>query len=602
MTSEQKFNCGEFGCTITGLPPEWNLFGDSVSPEPGLFLFRWRLRAEGKNVPPKLKLAFSVPQQDIQLMWRPCFGESHHLFPYWWEGGKYRANLAYNAPVFSYMNQEGGNRLTFAFSDAKRMTYTHTGPTEASGVIVEIALFPEPEAPFGEVEFSLRVDRRPIHYSDALRDVSGWYAAMPGYAPAAVPEFARQPMYSTWYQYQRDVFASELDNELDEIAECGLGAVILDDGWQLAGRYEHGEMYACTGTWEPAPEKFPDLAGHVAKFHARGIRYMMWFAVPFIGVKEKVFEPFRDKCLYRGKDGTYLQDAAVLDPRFPEVREFTIRTYERAVLDWNLDGLKLDFIDSFHFDGPDPAIAEGYAGRDIESLPEAVDRLLTDTMLRLKALRPEIMIEFRQAYIGPAIRHYGNLFRAADCAMDLLQNRVRTIDLRLLSGDTAVHSDMLAWSPDDTPEIAALQLLNVLFSTPQISMRLRTLPKDHLRMLRFWISFCREHCDTLQKGLLIPSHPEASYPVVTALGEDEAISAIYESGRVVETFPGKRNLVVNATHRGNLLLDLRGSGGGTVSVFNVFGEKVGETARHSDFAEIAVPPSGYLEFYRKREA
>ena len=53
------------------------------------------------------------------------------------------------------------------------------------------------------------------------------------------------------------------------------------------------------------------------------------------------------------------------------------------------------------------------------------------------------MIEFRQSYIGPAIRKYGNIFRAGDCPADILSNRIHTIDLRLTSGSTAVHSDML---------------------------------------------------------------------------------------------------------------------------------------------------------------
>ena len=31
--------------------------------------------------------------------------------------------------------------------------------------------------------------------------------------------------------------------------------------------------------------------------------------------------------------------AGVLDPRFPEVREFLIETYESALREWDLDGL-----------------------------------------------------------------------------------------------------------------------------------------------------------------------------------------------------------------------------------------------------------------------
>ena len=79
------------------------------------------------------------------------------------------------------------------------------------------------------------------------------------------------------------------------------------------------------------------------------------------------------------------------------------------------------------------------------------------------------MIEFRQPYIGPLMRKYGNMFRAGDAPNAYVANRVRTIDLRLLSGETAVHSDMIMWHPDEPVERAALQLLNVMFSVGRVS-------------------------------------------------------------------------------------------------------------------------------------
>ena len=191
--------------------------------------------------------------------------------------------------------------------------------------------------------------------------------------------------------------------------------------------------------------------------------------------------------------------------------------------EWDIDGFKLDFIDSFRIDGEDPALKDNYAGRDVKSVPRAVDILLSETMRRLRALKPDILIEFRQSYIGPAVRKYGNMFRAGDCPADVLANRVRTIDLRLTSGKTAVHSDMLEWNSGDTPEHAALQLLHVLFSVPQISVRLNDIPEEHRRMLHFWLDFCVRHRDVLLKGYLKPFHPELNYPIVSAENGEENV-------------------------------------------------------------------------------
>ena len=227
----------------------------------------------------------------------------------------------------------------------------------------------------------------------------------------------------------------------------------------------------------------------------------------------------------------------MLDPRFPEVREFLISTYEKALVQWDIDGFKLDFIDSFRFDGEDPAVREDYAGRDLRSLPEAVNLLLSETRSRLERIKPGILIEFRQSYIGPAIRKYGNLFRVGDCPGDFLSNRLGVIDLRLTSGDTAVHSDMLEWNSRDTVENAALQLLNVIFSVPQISVRLADLPEEHREMLKFWLDFMRVHQEVLLHGKLTPYHPELNYPLVVAETETEMVIAVYGGDLAVPVPP-----------------------------------------------------------------
>ena len=70
---------------------------------------------------------------------------------------------------------------------------------------------------------------------------------------------------------------------------------------------------------------------------------MIWYSVPFLGEKSENLNRFKEMTLYHIPElQTYC-----LDPRFPEVREFLISTYEKAVREWDIDGVKLDFIDSF---------------------------------------------------------------------------------------------------------------------------------------------------------------------------------------------------------------------------------------------------------------
>ena len=107
---------------------------------------------------------------------------------------------------------------------------------------------------------------------------------------------------------------------------------------------------------------------------------------------------------------------------------------------------------------------------------------------------------------------------------------VRIVDVRLLAGNTAVHSDMLMWSNHEPVASAALQLLNILFSVPQISVRIDTIPADHRQMLAFWLGFWREHREVLLDGDFQPLHPEQFYPFVLARGAARWIGARLEAG------------------------------------------------------------------------
>jgi len=160
------------------------------------------------------------------------------------------------------------------------------------------------------------------------------------------------------------------------------------------------------------------------------------------------------------------------------------------------------------------------------------------------------------------MRKYGNLFRAMDCPNDAVENRMHTLDIRLLGEDTATHSDMLMWHAGDPVHSAALQLVNIIFSVPQISVLLDRIPPEHVEMLRFWLGFWREHRDVLLDGALEPLHPEANYPLVLARTESKLIAAAY--GNAVVPLVGEipsTLLLVNGTLEEGVVLRLENDAG-----------------------------------------
>jgi alpha-galactosidase len=368
--------------------------------------------------------------------------------------------------------------------------------------------------------------------------------------------------------------------------------LILDDGWQTD---ETGRAYERCGDMTVSSAKFPDgMAAHVKRVQECGIKYMVWCAVPFVGYKNAVHERFRGKYL-REQESVH---CSVLDPRFPEVREYLAGMFERMLKEWGVDGFKFDYVGQLALlgDEKDPAIADNYAGRDTKSVPDAVDMLMTDVLARLRKIKSDVLIEYRQPYLGPAIRRYGNMIRAIDCPGEMQKNIVRTAMLRLTSGKTAVHSDMLEWNAGDSPERAAQSILASLFSTIQYSMVLSGLDDGHLRMMRHWIDFTQRHRKTLLDGDFTARFPQAHYPVLEASSDGERIVAVYLSGQVARVEMDRPAVVVNATGDASMVLDCSACADAVVR--DTFGAKVGEMRLKEGLSRVDLPVSGYLELSR----
>jgi alpha-galactosidase len=557
--------------------------------EPGVEVAHLRLRSETAAEPPEFALEWSFPSHDVQGQWTTWAYFNKTINPDW---GPTRvvSKLASQAPVMSLFGSGDRNRLTFAASDALNTVVLHGAVREENARnYAGIRFFTERHRAVSEIELEVRFDARDVPYFEALSGVSDWWASHPGYEPAPVPEVARLPMYSTWYSYHQSLDLPAILGEVETAKELGYEAIIIDDGWQTL---DSRRGYAFTGDWRP--ERIPEMRDFVDGVHERGMKLLLWYSVPLVGERSETFATFRGKYLrYWNGQGAY-----VLDPRYPEVRAHIIDTYRDAMRDWGIDGFKLDFMGFFV--ATDSTVLEARDGRDYASVNEATDRLMSDVMSALRAENPEIMIEFRQGYVGPLMRKYGNMFRAGDSPNSAIDNRIRTVDLRTLSGTTAVHSDMLMWSYDESVESAALQIENILFSVPQMSVRLADIPPDHFEMIRFWTAYWRENRGVLIDGRFLPTGPLQGYPIVTATDGTKRIIALYTDAVARVDVPEARIDVVNATLGERVILDV-GAGRAAFDylVRDALGREWGRgTLEGRGAIRVEMPPAGLLELTR----
>jgi len=489
-----------------------------VSNEEEVAIYELELKSKvPAELPKDLSIQWKTPSINIKGEWNTGALYDKRIRADWMLSSVV-SRISVNAPIISLFGQEDENVMSFACSDVMNTIELEGAFREEDNfVYCQLRFFTEKMPLTTHYKTKIRVDRRAIHFSESIEDIGKWWASFEELKPAIVPKAASYPVYSTWYAYHQNFEPKQLLEECQLSAKLGYQAIIVDDGWQTL---DGGRGYDYTGDWEP--DRIPKTREFVKNVHELGMKCMFWYSVPFCGKKSNAYQRFRGKFLTEKHPW-----APVFDPRYPEVRAYLIGKYKNALLDWNLDGFKLDFIDDFKT-YPETNLTKA-DGRDYASVDAGVDRLLSDVMTELRKIKPDILIEFRQKYIGPAMRKYGNMFRAFDCPNDGVGNRIRTTDVKLICGDTSVHSDMMTWHADERVEMAALQFASVLFSVPQISVRLKVVPSEHIDMIAFYTNYWQQNKDILLKGDFLPYSPLANYPILSAAKGDKIIYGVYEN-------------------------------------------------------------------------
>ncbi|MBO5197941.1 MAG: alpha-galactosidase [Lachnospiraceae bacterium] len=474
--------------------------------------YQFSYTSQEEEVPAEVTVQWRIPSVSIFSTWNPMTRFERALRTVYTAGIRSESRMNFSAPMQTLIGADGKNVLTFAVSDAVTpLTINTQIYEEGMDMMCQITFFTRPMEIQKHYEAVVRIDFSDIPYYEAIEAVENWWSTECGMTPAKVPEAAKEALYSTWYSYHHDITEEAVVEQCRKAAAMGMKTVILDAGWQM--KKEGDPRYGDWKAYNPAVNGLTDM---VEKIHGFGMKFVLWFSVPFISKEAEVWSRLGEYVL----DDTPGRRWYCLDPRYAQVREYLAEVYEEAIRQWNLDGLKLDFIDSFQLGEyakrEDPR-------RDYESLEEAEERLLCDISARVKRVNPDIMLEFRQAYIGPKARETGNMLRVSDCPNDALFNRVGLIDLRLLSGRTAIHSDMIGWNQEETPQGCARQLIAVLFGVPQISVRIEELREEQRAALQFYLDFWNANKEILLDGKLIPLNPEMNYSVVEARGENSAI-------------------------------------------------------------------------------
>ena len=547
----------------------------------GITFFDVVMKADTPVVPKKFSVSWKIDNHNVFSVWKPKSSDNVRMVRPNWSKQWQTSRLASWMPVIQTNAADGTNTATIAVSDAATPMRLGVGATEQKAELeTTVEFFTEPVDPIDTYRATVRFDTRKIAFYDALYDVASWWEKDCGYGTAHVPAPARDAVNSLWYSYHQNLEPDEIVRQCALSKALGMDTVIIDDGWQTA---DVNLGYKFCGDWELCPEKIPSMKELCDRLHEIGVKVVLWYSVPYMGVGAKNFDKFKDMLL----GDPYKQGWASLDPRFKEVREYLKAIYKNALINYGLDGFKLDFIDAFKLT---PTSMEYDARRDCASLESAVDTLMSEVNEELCAINPDVMLEFRQSYVGPCIRKYGNMLRVSDCPNDSYANRMRMLDLRLTSGNTAVHSDMVMWNYTENVEVAALQMANILYCVPQVSVRLDEISEDHKKMLGFYLKLWLENRDILLDGRLEMENPEAYYSRAWAHDGKKAIMSLYTKPIVDGAF--ESIIAVNASSDKEVIV--KNYKNKSYRVTDCMGNDLAKGVIENDIVSIAVPLCGVI--------
>lgn len=553
--------------------------------------YRFTVASEKEYRPKPISILWKIPAVNIKGVWQPT-ADFNKRFKADWELDNMESRISIDAPITLLFGANDENVFNVACSEAiEKLEISCKYREEDNCFYCKLILFTEQPFPIQNYTMDIRVDYGNHHMADALKNVASWWESFQELKPTPVPAISKKPLYSTWYQFHQDLEEDLLLTECTLAKEMGYEAIILDDGWQTL---DNQRGYDYTGDWNP--ERFKDFKGLIKQIKDTGLKAAIWYSVPFCGKKSQAFQRFKGKFLTEEH-----RWAPVFDPRYPEVRAYLVSLYTTAVKEWDLDGLKLDFIDDFKCY---PATNFNPEGKDTLSINAAVDKLLTTVITELRKIKPDIFIEFRQKYTGPAMRKYGNMLRAFDCPGDYTMNRVRIADIRMLAGETAVHADMVKWNFKESVEIAALHVLNMMFGVPQISIMLAQAPESHQKMVANYTKYWNANAAVLLSDDFYPKSPMENYPLITARNTDKLIVGVYGDQIVSVNLEIDNQIdVLNAKTSDYLILDMVGEAEQLeVKVWDCIGNQLRQNAVSfiPGSLKIEVPTGGLVQIIAKK--
>ena len=158
--------------------------------------------------PLRITVEFNMPYIEAFSLWNAQCGLTRNVLPDWRPQHQVSTSrLACGIPIQSVISQGGDNVFTISVNDAKTPIEISSGTEEVNGsCLCRVSFFTIPIGKINEYKSQIIIDTQKIPFYKAISDA----AERMRDSEQFVPNHARLPMYSTWYNYHQNINDDEL--------------------------------------------------------------------------------------------------------------------------------------------------------------------------------------------------------------------------------------------------------------------------------------------------------------------------------------------------------------------------------------------------------
>lgn len=437
-----------------------------------------------------------------------------------------------NLPVLCNYSREGENRGVIGILDQAPATQINQRP------ILDVPPMRLLQTQFirsrenGGFRETVVICREKLQFAEAIKRFMRFCRKKQGIEFLPAPEWAREPVWCSWYSHLYVLTQKDVEDQISSLKKLGVRTVLIDASWF---KKPEEAYFRKSGDYRPEKKLMPDLLGLARRLHAEGLKIMLWCVPHFLGIHSEARKTMEPYCIWDGENRDYH-----LCVFCEEARIHAKDMVERLMRDYELDGLKFDFMDN---NGPLCADPEhDHGDGNLEAARIEFMRAIRDGVLKAN---PNAAIEYRIAFSNITTLPFANCHRGNDAPYDADYMRRENLFLRLFCEyPAAVWNDYAYWHAQEKPANISLMLGVQIFSggVPTLSIDLAECPEENQQIIARWLEFYQEHREALAKAELAAHSADSILSVSSLQNKEHGIAFVLLAGQHI---PSKISLDKN---------------------------------------------------------